>query len=447
MSRENRKILIVDDSEGVGRTLDLMFGQEGIATVRVTTPERIPEMMREEKPACVFLDMNFRPGMMTGNEGLYWLKRLRKDYPETPVVLMTAYGDIDLAVSGIKEGATDFIVKPIERERLKGVIDSLPKLGRRSEKVSSVGNDGFFYGESHGMALVRDMVKRVAPTQASILITGDNGTGKSALAREIHALSGRKGGKLVHVDMGAIADSLFESELFGYAKGAFTGAVTGKAGLIEEADGGTLFLDEIGNLTPRLQSKLLCVLQERCLTRLGETKPRKVDIRLVSATSADPERLVMEGLFRQDLLYRINTIHIDIPPLCRRGRDVVEMAQKFLNKYCDIYRGGDRLCLEDDARNEILSYSWPGHVRELEHVMEKAVILTDGDVVTAGTLGLKSQLMTDQGDVQAVTTMADMERDMIARRIEENDGNMTLVAKSLGISRQTLYNKIKRYGL
>lgn len=446
MSKDNRKILIVDDSEGAGRALDLMLGQEGIAAVRVTTPERIPEMMREVNPACVFLDMNFRPGMMTGNEGLYWLKRLRKDYPETPVVLMTAYGDIDLAVSGIKEGATDFIVKPIERERLRGVVESLPKLLRHGIKGNAgVKDGGFFYGESHGMTLVRDMVKRVAPTQASILITGDNGTGKSALAREIHYLSGRKGGKLVHVDMGAIADSLFESELFGYAKGAFTGAVTGKAGLIEEADGGTLFLDEIGNLTPRLQSKLLCVLQERCLTRLGETKPRKVDIRLISATSADPERLVMEGLFRRDLLYRINTIHLDIPPLCRRGRDVLELAQKFLNKYCDLYRNGERLCLGDNARNEILSYNWPGNVRELEHVMEKAVILTDGDTVTAEVLGLK--LMTgDQTDVQG-STMAEMERDMIARRIEENDGNMTLVAKSLGISRQTLYNKIKRYGL
>lgn len=445
MGKVNRKILIVDDSESAGRALEIMLGQEGIATARVTTPERIPEMMREEAPSCVFLDMNFRQGMMTGNEGLYWLGRLRKEYADTPVVLMTAYGDIDLAVRGIKAGATDFIVKPIERERLAGVVESLPKLSRRGKSEDVGDNDGYFYGESHGMALVRDMVRRVAPTQASILITGDNGTGKSALAREIHALSGRSGGRLVHVDMGAIADSLFESELFGYARGAFTGAVNGKAGLIEEADGGTLFLDEIANLTPRLQSKLLCVLQERCLTRLGETKPRRVDIRLVSATSADPERLVMEGLFRRDLLYRINTIHIDIPSLSRRGKDVVELARKFLRKYSGMYRSGEQLTLSDDARSEILSYDWPGNVRELEHVMEKAVILADGDVVSGSSLGLQSRVAMPKGS--EVSTMADIERDMIARRIEENEGNMTLVAKSLGISRQTLYNKIKRYGL
>ncbi len=444
MGRESRRIVVVDDNEGVGQTLSLMLGQMSVEPIWISTPERLPEMMGESKPACVFLDMNFRRGMVSGNEGFYWLKWLRGNYAEVPVVLMTAYGDIDLAVRGIKEGATDFMVKPIERGRLMAVIDGLPKWSRRNISRDDKSDGGYFYGNSPGMNLVREMVERVAPTMASILVTGDNGTGKSALVRRIHELSKRKAGRLVHVDMGAIADTLFESELFGYAKGAFTGAVTGKAGLIEEADGGTLFLDEIANLTPRLQSKLLCVLQERCLTRLGETKPRKVDIRLVSATSADPERLVMEGLFRRDLLYRINTIHIDVPPLCRRGSDILQLAGKFLNKYSRIYCDGKRLVLSDSARSEILGYAWPGNVRELEHVMEKAVIMTDGDVVSAEVLGLR-QIPINTENVG--TTMADMERDMIAGRIEEHGGNMTLVAKSLGISRQTLYNKIKRYGL
>lgn len=443
MGRESRQILVVDDNEGVGQTLSLMLGQMSVEPIWISTPERLPEMMGESKPACVFLDMNFRAGIMSGNEGLYWLKWLRKNHAETPVVLMTAYGDVDLAVRGIKEGATDFIVKPIDRDRLADVIEGLPKWRRKNLRTER--NDGFYYGECHGMETVRDMVERVAPTTASILVTGDNGTGKSALARQIHAKSMRRDGRFVHVDMGAIADSLFESELFGYAKGAFTGAVAGKAGLIEEADGGTLFLDEIANLTPRLQSKLLCVLQERSLTRLGETKPRKVDIRLVSATSSDLERMVMEGLFRRDLLYRINTIHIDIPPLWRRGSDVIALARQFLDKYCAQYRGGSLLELSAEAKSDILAYRWPGNVRELEHVMEKAVILTDGDIVEASVLGLKSRETVVEEP--AASTMADMERDMIARRIEEHGGNMTLVAKSLGISRQTLYNKIKRHGL
>ena len=388
--------------------------------------------MRRKKPDVVLLDMNFGRGINNGNEGMFWLKEIKRTEPDVAVVLFTAYADIDLAVRGIKEGAADFIVKPFENEVL---IEKIKKAMPASTSSSPLPSDEVT--EAGGTAL-HDMVRKVAPTDANILITGENGTGKEVLAREIHRLSRRSGKQMVTVDMGAITETLFESELFGYMRGAFTDAKSDKPGKMELAEGSTLFLDEIGNLSYPLQAKLLTALQRRTITRLGDTKEIPINIRLISATNRNLQEMVREGTFREDLLYRMNTICLHLPPLRERKEEIIPLAEQFIKRYSDFYNKPP-LELDNKTRQQLLDYPWPGNIRELEHTMERAVIIGEISIP-------QSSIPTPQASSPS-TSLASMERDLIARTISECEGNLSLVAQRLDIARQTLYNKIKKYGL
>lgn len=390
--------------------------------------------------------MNFKAGINSGNEGLYWLQQIKRSHPALPVVLFTAYADIDLAVRGIKEGAADFIVKPWDNNRLVETLlqaaQTAPSAGSSPAPTTNAHN--MFWGNSPAMKELHQLVEKVATTDANILITGENGTGKEMLAREIHALSGRRQGPMVSVDMGAISETLFESELFGHMKGSFTDAHTDRAGKFEAAEGGTLFLDEIGNLPYHLQAKLLTVLQRRSVVRVGSNRPIPVNIRLICATNRDLQASVQRGEFREDLLYRINTIHIEIPSLRQRTEDIVSLAQLFIHRYCLRY-GKEDMQLTQEACDRLTQYPWPGNIRELEHTIEKAVIISEEDILPASLFKL-SQQASKPADAQ-VSTLEEMERQMIQKAMQNCNGNLSAVAAQLGITRQTLYNKMKKYGL
>lgn len=447
-------LLVVDDNRNILSAVQLLMNNYFARVVTLPSPNRLPAALREENPDVVLLDMNFTAGINTGNEGLYWLHETLRLSPGVSVVLFTAYGDIDLAVSAMKEGAIDFVVKPWENERLIASLQNAYNLSRSRRELKQIkevrrelaGDEGaMFWGASAAMERIRRMVERVAATDAHVLITGENGTGKEMLAREIHRLSSRSGELMVSVDMGAVSETLFESELFGHVKGAFTDARTDRAGKFEVAHRGTLFLDEIGNLPLHLQQKLLAALQSRRIVRVGSNTPVEVDIRLITATNRDLFRSVAEGSFREDLLYRINTIHIDLPPLRARREDIVPLAERFLRRYAAKY---DKPLsgFDERARHELEAYPWAGNIRELQHTVEKAVIMSDGRTVTSESLLLRPAPQPSAA-APAFTSLEEMERVMIREAMTRCEGNLSAVAQQLGITRQTLYNKIKRYGL
>lgn len=443
------KLLIVDDNRGILSAVKLLADKHFAEVVTLASPNSLVSTLRTFKADVVLLDMNFSAGINSGNEGIYWLRQIADKYPETKVVLFTAYADIDLAVKAMKHGAVDFIVKPWDNDKLIASLRNACRLSRRHSDPkrgdeSRPDDKPMFWGESEAMSRIRETVEKVAVTDANILITGENGTGKEMLAREIHRLSTRRGGTMVSLDMGAIPDTLFESELFGHVKGAFTDARTDRAGKFETASGGTLFLDEIGNLPLHMQAKLLTVLQNRSIVRLGSNTPVPVDIRLITATNRDLFDLTAQGGFRQDLLYRINTIHIVLPPLRSRKEDIAPLAAMFLARYAEKY--GKRVSGFTSAASERLAaHAWEGNIRELQHTVEKAVIMSDAEIIDAAQLLLRPA--TAVAADNEMSTLEHMERRMIRDAIAACNGNMTAVAQQLGITRQTLYNKIKRYGL
>ena len=460
--KKKGNILIIDDNEAMLVSLRMLLKNVCEDVQTSTNPNAIPTLMRRKKPDVVLLDMNFGRGINNGNEGMFWLKEIKRMEPDVAVVLFTAYADIDLAVRGIKEGAADFIVKPFENEVLIEKLSPLltsPRGG--TENASALdGNQALPHGgDGGGLGLIMDMVQKVAPTDANILITGENGTGKEVLAREIHRLSRRSGKQMVTVDMGAITETLFESELFGYMRGAFTDAKTDKPGKMELAEGSTLFLDEIGNLSYPLQAKLLTALQRRTITRIGGTKEIPINIRLISATNRNLQEMVREGTFREDLLYRMNTICLHLPPLRERKEEIIPLAEQFIKRYSDFYNKTP-LELDDKTRQQLLDYNWPGNIRELEHTMERAVILESPNclspLLTSPRGGTENASALDGnqalppggvGGGLSGLSLASMERELIARTIHDCEGNLSLVAQRLDIARQTLYNKIKKYGL
>lgn len=415
----------------------------------ISNPEELPSLLATHKPDVILLDMNFKSSINTGNEGLFWLSEIRRMSPSTNVVLFTAYADVNLAVEGMKRGAVDFIVKPFGNADLLKVLDNA--CHKADANVAKSGDNGsvpgMLWGVSASMQRLRNIVEKIARTDANVLITGENGTGKELLARELHRLSARSAKPMVGVDMGAIAESLFESELFGHAKGSFTDARADRAGKFEEADNSTLFLDEIGNLPLHLQPKLLTALQQRCVVRVGTNRPVPINIRLVCATNCDLEKMVADGRFRQDLLYRINTIHLEIPSLRQRSEDIPILAKFFVDKFAAVY-GRGHIELLPDACMKLSAQSWPGNIRELEHAVEKAVIMAEGDTLAASDFDLP-QAETRQADsiVSDNVTLEDMERAMITKAVNACEGNLSEAAKQLGITRQTLYNKLKRYGI
>ena len=439
--KKKGNILIIDDNEAMLVSLRMLLKNVCEDVQTSTNPNAIPTLMRRKRPDVVLLDMNFGRGINNGNEGMFWLKEIKRLEPDVAVVLFTAYADIDLAVRGMKEGAADFIVKPFENEvlieKLSPFLTS-PRGGTENASASDANQALPLGGDGGGLGALMDMVRKVAPTDANILITGENGTGKEVLAREIHRLSKRHAKQMVTVDMGAITETLFESELFGYVRGAFTDAKSDKPGKMELAEGSTLFLDEIGNLSYPLQAKLLTALQRRTITRLGGTKEIPINIRLISATNCNLQEMVREGTFREDLLYRMNTICLHLPPLRERKDEIIPLAQQFIKKFSDFYNKTP-IEIDEKTRQQLLDYNWPGNIRELEHTMERAVII--------GEISIPHSSLPSSHSSTPSASLASMERDLIARTIHECEGNLSLVAQRLDIARQTLYNKIKKYGL
>lgn len=454
MIKKQGTILIVDDNRNILTTVRMLLEPIFDGIITIANPNSIPAKLREEHPDVVLLDMNFSSGINSGNEGLYWLREIKSLSPKTEVVLFTAYADIQLAVTGIKEGAADFIVKPFENEKM---IRTLVEARDKNRAVDNVINrkggkpggkdaqSAMYWGDSEVMNNLRSIVEKVAATDANILITGENGTGKEVLANEIHRLSTRCGKKMLPVDMGAITETLFESELFGHVKGAFTDAKVDKPGKFELADGSTIFLDEIGNLSYGLQAKLLTALQRRSIVRVGGSKQIPINVRLVCATNRNLQQMVNDGEFREDLLYRINTIHLELPALRQRKSDIVPLAERFLHQYGDLYNKLN-LRFSEEAEKKLTSLPWYGNIRELQHAIEKAVILFDGGMISAEDIDGGKQQRKEK-PLEEVQTLDEMESRMIEKTIRECEGNLSVVAARLGISRQTLYNKIKRYGL
>lgn len=449
-------ILVVDDNKNVLSALRILLESYFQKVILLNSPNTLVSQLNDNRPDVILLDMNFSAGINSGNEGLYWLSEIKKFDAELPVVLFTAYADIDLAVNALKQGASDFVVKPWDNAKLVATLQSAYSLRQSRKEVKQLRekqtvinrelnrDEAFCWGQSESMRELRSLLSKVAKTDASILITGENGTGKEVIAREIHRLSVRSEEVLVTVDMGAVSETLFESELFGHVKGSFTDARTDRAGKFEAADGGTLFLDEIGNLNYALQAKLLSVIQSRQVVRVGDNKPIPVDIRLICATNRNLEQSVLNGEFREDLLYRVNTIHLEVPALRERSEDIPELAEFFLLKYSSKY-DKKGLTLSKNAIQKLKEYTWPGNVRELQHAMEKAVILCDGAELQADDFYLRKQ--EKKSPKLANMSLEDAEKMLIENSITKNNGNMSAVATELGITRPTLYSKIKKYEL
>lgn len=447
-------ILIVDDNKAILTAVKLLLRNCFEHILTLSNPNSLLQTLAANSVDVVLLDMNFKAGINNGNEGLFWLNEIKGKHPAVQVVLFTAYADIELAVKGMKEGANNFIVKPYDNQKLiETLLSAYQQKIKLQEPVTrqskhSIAGTGMYWGKSQAMLQLKSLIEKVSLTDANILVTGENGTGKEMLAREIHYLSKRKKGPMVSVDMGAVTETLFESELFGYVKGAFTDARTDHAGKFEAANSGTLFLDEIGNLPYHMQAKLLTALQNRSIVRVGSNTHIPVDIRLISATNQDLSDMVENGKFREDLLYRINTIHVEIPPLRERKEDIVPLAEIFIKKYCSIYNKRI-VSLDDDIKNLLQQQQWQGNIRELEHKIEKAVIICDEPVLSSIYFEFPKTVYNGKNheSEEKVRTLEEMEYDMIKNAIEKNEGNLSLVANQLGISRQTLYNKLKRYGL
>ena len=463
------RILVVDDNRGIRNALGLLLPAHFAQVELIPSPKTLVSTMESFRPDVVLLDMNFAADINTGNEGLYWTGELKKTYPDVQVVLFTAYADIALAVEGMKRGAFDFIVKPWDNAKLLSTLraacqaasngSSRAFSGTATSRRSATGappangstgpdSGKMFWGTSPAMMQIHRTVEKIAPTDASVLITGQNGTGKDVLARQIHALSARRSHPMVCVDIGAITETLFESELFGHVKGAFTDAHADHTGKFEQADGGTLFLDEIGNIPLHLQAKLLRVLQSRTITRVGSEKQIPIDIRLICATNMNLPEMVAQGRFREDLYYRINTVHINLPALRERPDDILPLARMFMEQFSLKYRRSVS-GIDPDSAALLRSHSWAGNIRELQNVIEKAVILSEGSSLKVGDLkpGSGMAVRTNSSGPQGSGTLVEAEERAIRDAMERCRGNLTLVARELGISRPTLYSKLKKYDI
>ncbi|MDO9510412.1 MAG: sigma-54 dependent transcriptional regulator [Bacteroidales bacterium] len=450
-------ILILDDNHSVLTALEMLLQTEFENVFCLKNPNILISTLQQQDIDIVLLDMNFKAGMNTGNEGIYWLNQIQEHDPSISVVMITAYGDIELAVKAVKEGAFDFVLKPWDNNKLISTLHAAIKLRKsKMENISLLktthalkqelkSNSQKIIGQSESMRKVMEMVRKVAVTDANVFITGENGTGKELIAHEIHNYSKRSKEVMLSVDMGAISESLFESELFGHSKGSFTDAKEDRTGKFEAAHKGTLFLDEIGNLSLSLQAKILTAVQNRTIIKVGSNTPVPIDIRLISATNRDLKPMISNGQFREDLLYRINTITIELPPLRDRGSDILLLAEFYLQKYASKY---DKygLKISQKAMQKLMDYKWPGNIRELQHSIEKAVILAEDKVLNEFSFNL-----TDNSNVPDKTlsnkTIEKMEKEMILNSINKEKGNISAVAKSLGITRQTLYNKLKKHNI
>lgn len=450
------KILIVDDNEDVLFALNLLLEPYTEKIKVATTPDRIEYFMTTFHPDLILLDMNFSRDAISGQEGFESLKQILQIDPQAIVIFMTAYADTDKAVRAIKAGATDFIPKPWEKDKLLATLTSGMRLRQSQQEVSILKeqvevlsgqntSENDIIGESSVMQEVFTTINKLSNTDANILILGENGTGKDVIARLIYRCSPRYGKPFVTIDLGSIPEQLFESELFGFEKGAFTDAKKSKAGRMEIATNGTLFLDEIGNLSLPMQSKLLTAIEKRQISRLGSTQTVPIDVRLICATNADIRQMVEDGNFRQDLLYRINTIEIHIPPLRERGNDIILLAEHFLDRYTRKYKK-EIHGLTREAKNKLLKYAWPGNVRELQHTIERAVILGDGSMLKPENF-LFHTTSKQKKEEEVVLNLEQLERQAIEKALRISNGNISRAAEYLGITRFALYRKLEKLGL
>ncbi len=449
MNLRHANILVVDDDKDVLTAVRFLLKSEVKDIVTEPNPENLKRLLSSNDFDILMLDMNFNSSLNTGNEGLYWLRQVKEWNSKIAVVMITAYADIDLAVKCLKEGAADFLVKPWHNENLlqtlKEVLDKqISPQKRQLSKEKQAGSE--IIGESEIMQHLFRKLEKIAPTDANVLILGENGTGKDLIAQAIYALSLRKQKPFVKVDVGALTETLFESELFGHKKGAFTDAREDRIGRIEAADEGTLFLDEIGNISLQQQAKLLTVLQNRQVTRLGTNTPIQVNIRLITATNVPFAELANEQRFRKDLVYRINTVEITIPPLRERGSDIILLAQYFLQIYEKKYLK-NAMRLSESAKNKLMAYAYPGNVRELQYAVERAVIMAESDTLKAEDIIFSPIEQKPSSTILSTHNLEDLERSTIEQVIEKHSGNISRAAKELGLTRAALYRRLNKYDI
>ena len=450
MAKSKAKILVVDDNNGIRAALGLLLPMHFAQVELIPSPKELVSRLMDFRPDVVLLDMNFHTDINTGNEGLFWLSEIKKRCEDVEVVLFTAYADIQLAVEGMKRGAFDFIVKPWDNEKLVSTLKAADaNRSKEAGEVSAVPASSIkmHWGKGQAMTAIRRTVEKISLTDASVLITGENGTGKDVLAGEIHRRSERALKPMVCVDAGALTETLFESELFGHVKGAFTDAHADHIGKFEQANGGTLFLDEIGNIPLHLQAKLLRAIQNKTITRVGDTKAIPVDIRLICATNKDVEQMVKDGEFREDLYYRINTMHLHLPALRERADEIVPLANMFIEKYAEKYRR-PVVGLSSEAEEALKGQYWSGNIRELQNCIEKAVILSDRNILEVQDLEFPQIKAAEEATpTSVVETLENAEEKAIRAAMDRFGGNLSMVAKLLNISRPTLYAKLKKYDI
>ncbi|SDI21658.1 DNA-binding transcriptional response regulator, NtrC family, contains REC, AAA-type ATPase, and a Fis-type DNA-binding domains [Chryseobacterium taeanense] len=447
MRKKEAHILIVDDDEDILFSARVWLKKFFTEVSCLSQPKNILKLMSEHQIDAVLLDMNFRKGFENGQDGLYWMQEIKALEPELPIILMTAYGEVELAVEALKNGASDFILKPWNNEKLYASVNLAVDISRKNKKlnqwenVSVKTNQYQLETKSSVMEEVMDQIAKVSATDANVLLLGENGTGKYVLAEHIHELSERKSQPFVHIDLGSLSENLFEAELFGYKKGAFTDAHQDYAGKIENAQNGTVFLDEIGNLPLHLQTKLLSLIQNRKLSRIGETKERLLDVRFIFATNENLKKAVSENRFRKDLYYRINTVELLIPALRDRQEDIPDLADYFLEKYRQKYHK-PKLFLNGSLISELMNYSWPGNIRELDHCIERSVILSNDK-------NMKLLMPNDEESEKTVVNLnlEEMEEILIKKALKKHRGNISLAAEDLGLSRAALYRRMEKFEL
>ncbi|MET7036412.1 sigma-54-dependent transcriptional regulator [Elizabethkingia miricola] len=448
MRKKTAKILIVDDDEDILFSAKVWLKKFFTDVKTLNNPKKILPALTEEAFDVILLDMNFRKGFENGQDGLYWMNEVKEVAPDIPIILMTAYGEVELAVEALKLGASDFILKPWNNEKLYASVNLAVDVSRKNRKLHQWENiqqsDQNYILESNSGAVqdILHTIDKIAPTDANVLLLGENGTGKYVLAEQIHRKSPRNKEPFVHIDLGSLPEGLFEAELFGYKKGAFTDAIADTAGKIENAQGGTVFLDEIGNLPLHLQSKLLTLIQNKKLSRIGETRERQMDVRFIFATNENLQQKVNEFLFRKDLYFRINTVEITIPPLRERLQDMPLFAQYFLAKYQ--YKYHKTLSLSEEDIKELCSYNWPGNIRELEHAMERSVILSDHGILQ---LSLPKPMENASEGLPDVLNIEEMEEILIKKALKKHQGNISSAAEDLGLSRAALYRRMEKFGI
>ena len=459
MDKEIGKILIIDDDEDVLLAAKMLLKKHANEVIIEKNPKKIPFLLNDDIYDVILLDMNFSKDITSGKEGFYWLNQIKEKDPDAVVILITAFGDVEMAVKALKDGATDFVLKPWQNEKLIATISTASKLKKSYQQVDQLKQakkvlqeDSYqpfreILGESPGINEVFTLIDKVAATDANVLILGENGTGKELVARAIHNKSLRREQVFMGVDMGAITETLFESELFGHKKGSFTDAKEDRAGRFEVAHGGTLFLDEIGNLSLPMQAKLLTTLQQRQITRIGANKPISIDIRLICATNMSIYDMVKESQFRQDLLYRINTVEINLPPLRDRAEDIPILADHFIDLYCKKYRKPVKN-IQTTTIKKLQKYRWPGNVRELQHAIERAVIMSESSTLSPEDFFFLAQ-MGEPNEQQVDNTLAldEVEKNTILKAINKHNGNISKAARELGLTRASLYRRLEKHGL